>query len=105
MRCRIGDLAVMTQSRLPENIGRVVEVICPGEHETGLPAWVIQSARPLRFLPWGRGRVFSDCTGNSPDAWLRPIRDSDGEDEVLRIAGKPQETPREMLESIRRELA
>ena len=25
-----------------------------------------------------------------PDAWLKPIRDQDGEDEMLRIAGKPE---------------
>lgn len=32
-----------------------------------------------------------------PDEILRPIRDSDGEDEMLRIAGRPNETPREVI--------
>lgn len=34
------------------------------------------------------------------DIALRPIRDSDGTDEMLRIAGKPTETPAQIIQEV-----
>jgi hypothetical protein len=35
-----------------------------------------------------------------PDRYLRPIRDNDGEDETLQWAGKPTETPADIIKEV-----
>lgn len=81
MRCRPGDLA-MYVGRHSALLGRVVEVCAPREwHE---PAWFISP--PLHFPD---GKDPHSCLDRS----LRPIRPNQGEDEILRIAGKPQTEP------------
>lgn len=96
MNCKPGDLAVVVRSRLGRSTGRIVEVVSPA-----VPG---EMARGFRFVPkdetgpyWRiRGRVFlTDGTEIdewfAQDAWLRPIRDQDGEDETLTWAGKPSD--------------
>lgn len=91
MRCKVGDLAVVVRAAVPENLGALVEVI-----EKGFKCdWRIQSLRPLRrsislftrritpHMPY----EILECYDNQ----LRPIRDSEGEDETIRIAGLPRE--------------
>lgn len=78
MNCKPGDLAVIIRARKkPEWLGRVVEVIRPFDSES----WVTDPM-PSEFVS------VMDCA-------LRPIRDSDGEDETLIWAGLPnkQEQP------------
>jgi hypothetical protein len=74
-RCKLGDVCVITGSKkYPWAIGRICTItgIAPSPHD-----WVIQI--PSQPKPW-----------QAPDQLLRPIRFRDGEDEVLRIAGKPK---------------
>ncbi len=93
LRCRPGDLAVIRPTwSVPAERGALVHVIRRGvQDELGVT----------------RGGQQTECT--SGDAWLcesrategfpcfirdshlRPIRDSDGTDEMLLIAGKPTE--------------
>jgi hypothetical protein len=80
MNCKPGDLAVIVRARLaPPLLGRLVKCIAPRDDDAW---WVdIPLTCPVTGETW-----FSVY-----DRALRPIRDQDGEDEILRIAGKPQE--------------
>ncbi len=90
LRCRPGDLAVIVRS-YAGNDG--VTVTCLRL----IPNWTRQS--PFGGLHTGPGwvtdrwlRKHNGMYGNIvADDCLRPIRDSDGPDEMLRIAGKPTE--------------
>lgn len=101
MNCKPGDLAVIVRSNVG-NEGAIVQVIkalgvepefggyiwrkgvCRGQF-----CWLVKSNRPLKTS--AGGARWSKLEIPVPDSVLRHIRDSDGEDEMLRIAGKPQE--------------
>ena len=90
MNCKRGDLAVVVRS-MAGNEGRLVSCIRLARTDELIafnvrmdcgPAWVIGE------------KLMSSSGGLIPiaiDAWLRPIRDQDGEDETLTWAGKPNE--------------
>lgn len=104
MNCKPGDLAVIVKSDNIMNIGKLVRVILPspGNH---LPigshyfvkgidfrrsgdwfCWIVEScSSPLIATPSGELHIVRPFS----DRCLRPIRDQDGEDEMIRIAGKP----------------
>jgi hypothetical protein len=98
MNCKPGDLAVIVRS-YAENEGRIVRCVrlvnylwnnmLGGAHV--LPTWEIDQC-----LTNPDGRLIRLV----PDNQLRPIRPSDGEDETLTWAGKPQETVREVISSL-----
>jgi hypothetical protein len=87
MNCKPGDLAIYVSSRAG-NEGRIVrclrlasaqEVLSQGFG--GWHMWITdnQEIKTTNGL----------TTNLASDMYLRPIRDQDGEDEMLRIAGKP----------------
>lgn len=88
MNCKPGDLAVLVRSRVwPESVGKIVRCVRFDPDRNGLPAWRVDK-------PVGKTKLFEGR--NRPGDWiydanLRPIRDNDEEDEMLRIVGKPQE--------------
>jgi hypothetical protein len=53
------------------------------------PSWVIEQAIPVSMV-FG-GRIYLGDLLSIGDCYLRPIRAADGEDEMLRIAGRPEE--------------
>lgn len=75
MNCKQGDLAIVIRS-VRGNEGKIVRCVSPLKI---IEAWTVEPD----FNPEVLG------IPTFPDAWLRPIRDQDGEDEMLRIAGKP----------------
>lgn len=90
MNCKQGDLAIIVRSEAG-NEGKIVRCLklLPNNHwiccKTGIHSfadgWEIDQ----------QVRLFTGGTTNRvPDYRLRPIRDQDGEDEMLRIAGKPE---------------
>lgn len=89
MNCKQGDIAVVVRS-FAGNEGKVVQCLrfvtsrisFPDGRTRALGAWLIEP--PL--LDW-RGMLSSYML----DEQLRPLRDNDGEDEMLRIAGRPKE--------------
>lgn len=87
MNCRPGDLAIIVKS-VAGNEGKIVRCIrlLPSGSDKKFvfdgPRWVID-----RPVPDSIGLEISSLA----DCALRPIRDNDGEDEMLRITGKPQE--------------
>lgn len=89
MNCKPGDLAVMVYStcgnegkivRCEVYIGDVLALWPDGTERTLVDAWRLD--QPVRGFD---GRF----TNLTPDAWLRPIRDNDGEDETLQWAPVP----------------
>lgn len=111
MNCKEGDLAyVVGPCNTPDLAGRfvVVERRSPlGEIFTSVdgqqvrltadgPSWACRPASG-QTLPWTitganppQGMVFEFEERPIADSALRPIRDTDGEDEMLRIVGKPE---------------
>ncbi len=87
MRCKQGDIAMIVYSKYsPECLGDIVRCVRFEPGPDGLPAWRID-----RKLHNGKQvgpslKVEGDWWG---DETLRPIRGRLGEDEMLRIAGKP----------------
>jgi hypothetical protein len=98
MNCKAGELARVTSihpalADAEDRIVRVVEAcVVAGE-----PAWVLEER--VCFVATGNfkslGKSFYIGTpvffDRLQDKYLRPIRDTDGEDEMLRIAGHPQD--------------
>ena len=80
MNCKPGDMAIVVRSERRQH-GKIVECISLFVHPLwpGEPCWRVRPA--LELGAW--------CH----DFQLRPIRDSDGEDEILRIAGLPNKQP------------
>lgn len=89
MNCQVGDLAIVVRcDPVPQAIGHVVECLrfCGSRlvndrlyEDVWLLRWGDNDARSLTgYEDWG-------C----PDAWLRPLRDTDGTDEILALIGKP----------------
>lgn len=77
MNCRPGDLAYITNAYLPENIGRVVEVIkLAGPNPDGHgPEWEVKISTRIRTVVLA-SRMIASPTNTvhvHPDAWLRPI--------------------------------
>ena len=77
MNCKQGDLAV------------IVKVI-PGIGAEQYIGKIIRCERLFSPLAWWLPDDFG-CHLAVLDAHLRPIRDNDGEDEMVRIAGKPEQ--------------
>lgn len=90
MNCKPGDLAIVVKSEFC-NEGKIVTCIRLAsdadlaQYGYGSQGWV----------HWLVDRVISSGNGRPcpfmPDKYLRPIRPGEGEDEMLRIAGKPTE--------------
>ena len=82
MNCKQGDLAIIVGGRFPQFIGNIVKIDRPCIIYT--KNWITD---PPKF---DKGVMVSFY-----DNHLNPIRDQDGEDEMIRIAGKPviQELP------------
>jgi len=71
MNCKPGDLAIMVSSGIPENIGRIFEILNFNQAVTdfsGKPIWNVRAAHPARTAD---GEMSSE--GNASDADLRPI--------------------------------
>jgi len=91
MRCKVGDLAVLVRVNpgLEQNLGKLFHV----ERKGRVWDWVI---RPLCSISMTRsydGEIVGyshyidlECMDNQ----LRPIRDNDGIDEMVRMAGKDE---------------
>lgn len=87
MNCKPGDLAVIVNSEdTPKAVGSIVRCIKYEPGHNGRPAWIIDKNFGDRISDDGRRLIIGNWFA---DFCLRPIRDQDGEDEMIRIAGKP----------------
>jgi hypothetical protein len=89
MNCTQGDLAVIVRS-WAGNEGKIVRCIelvgllpasSPGGRARVVPIWRVDRA----LMAWD-----GTCDYEAADDQLRPIRDNDGEDEILTLVGKPE---------------
>lgn len=103
MNCKPGDIAIIVRSKfVPDLLGRIVEVLnaAPSAGSFRLPngqlhqqlidrrfRWVCKFQNPI-FAPSDTGPI-ETVYAPVPDECLRPIRDNDGEDEMIRIAELP----------------
>lgn len=107
MNCKPGDLAFIVQDEPrcgDANIGRIVRVLDePAPMLSGLHNWCVEADSPLLVAHVDyKDYQYAHHRAWHPDAWLRPIRDQPGEDEMLRITGKPTETVRELIKELAR---
>ena len=87
MNCKPGDLAVVVRSYAGQEgkIVTCVRYIGPVEFDNGAAHPDCWRVDPPLYR--AKDRCKADIVA---DSCLRPIRDTDGEDEVLRLVGKPQ---------------
>lgn len=91
MRCKVGDLAVIVRAdNDPECLGRVVKVVAL-RIAMGDLAWQVE---PPHYWRDDTGQAFEVMWD---DRDLRPLRDGDGQDEMLRLAGVPSQDARRHL--------
>lgn len=85
MNCKPGDMAVIVRG---QHVGRIVEVLKwgPSRNVETPEGWWVYSSSVIGTVD---GR-FENVVVYA-DSWLRPIRPTDGEDETLQWAGKPNE--------------
>ena len=88
MNCKPGDLAIHIGGVLgakSRNAGKIVRCVrLIGE----VPGW---SGNRWEIEGGPIFGALGSIAHHADDAYLRPIRDNPGEDEMLRIAGKPHE--------------
>ena len=101
MKIKPGDICRLINVQHPCNMDKLVVVARRSKRRElmdGLPVnvsedleWLIESLGSPIYWTNEDGRQFATpwafCRSNN----LQPIRDQDGEDEMLRIAGKPKE--------------
>jgi hypothetical protein len=93
MRCKTGDLAMITGDKLfPENNGRLVNIKGPATaeaYEDPLPGeWDCEPLQPVYGML--DGAVFLDMEDTAfEDHELTPIRYREGDDETLSWAKRP----------------
>jgi hypothetical protein len=89
MNCKQGDLAIFVNNSAG-NIGKIVRCL-----ELDLSTRDVDGKRWISTPRWKTDQVFKATDGSwinsAADVHLRPIRDNDGQDEMIRIAGLPLE--------------
>jgi hypothetical protein len=98
LNCKPNDIAIIvrTDPGMTALLGKVVQVDRTMEYRSKTCWWLkehIPVVLPVTAQQNGKlyeaGRTVK--IGAVPDDWLRPLRDSDGQDEVLRDTSKPCE--------------
>jgi len=88
MNCKKGDLAIVVRSKYG-NEGRIVQCLRLATKEDFDAYEVGYNSEPTWLLDIPINCSFSTAP-LIKDIKLRPIRDNDGQDEMLRIAGLPK---------------
>ncbi len=101
MNCKPGDLAVVVWG---PSVGAIVNVLeSATSDENPEPCWLcvcLQFMDAWNYEVDGYSRIGPGDNVIAEDQALRPLRGDEGEDEMLRIAGKPQETVRDILKEL-----
>lgn len=90
MNCKQGDLAIIVKSHAG-NEGKIVRCLkfVPAQE------FITPEGKIVKWDSWEVNIVINAWSGEKtsivPDHFLKPIRDNDGEDEMLRITGKPKQ--------------
>lgn len=89
MNCEQDDVAIVVRAINPNNLGKICRCLKLIPNEPMLdPDGVLRL-----YNVWETDTVFEGWNGQEgtdiDDQSLKPLRDSEGEDEMLRISGKP----------------
>ena len=109
LNCKIGDLAIVVNTELPENLGQIVEVL-------GLPQsgpldmtghghlWHVRTVSGRETLVYRfnyeGGRTEKYAEGPVPDHCLRPVSGLTDADSVYADLGKKLESPRRKRKTV-----
>ena len=90
LNCQAGDLAIVKAPASPKNRGKVVLCVRLATAEELDEHWFTNDDGPVWFVtPNLVSSRWGDEIPLCRDKSLRPLKWDDGEDEMLRIAGKP----------------
>lgn len=93
-RCKVGDIAIVVNDmEMPINNGAMVKILRtanPDDYEIEEICWECEALSVIQHDCGYIAYPGDDGVGYR-DRELRPIRDSDREDETLTWAGKPEE--------------
>ncbi len=95
MNCKQGDLALVIHDGLSIKAGAVVVCLEFVGQATSRDWQVFNDVWAVEYR--GSDRSPNGWWWGLPDSYLRPIRDNDGDDEMLRIAGLPNKQPEVVL--------
>lgn len=94
LNCKIGDLAIIVVDEEGSDLGKIVRIVEPGDDWSyfgdSRPHWACDTLGQ-KFVISAPFVEFSDGVEliDIPDAYLRPLRDEEGEDETLTWAPSP----------------
>lgn len=103
LNCKVGDLAIVVATELPENLGQIVEVL---GLQTGVPfsmtgrghMWQVRAISGRATLTYRFNeaviRVVEHSEGPAPDRCLRPVSGLTDADGASKDTGKRQPAPR-----------
>ena len=103
MNVRPGDLAISVQTKVPSNLGLIVQVLwqhvdCDDWNFHGEPAWWCRCAQPMRWHFALPNIYIEDFEGPVPDRCLRPISGpADGAPVSDKAPFEPADAPVEAL--------
>lgn len=90
MRCKVGDLCFIIKSKsFPENQGRLVRIV--GTTRVPFGFWRCLADSPLSVRCRKTHKPKLGIRIVKHDSALMPIRAQEGEDEMLRLVGLPQQ--------------
>ena len=112
LNCKPGDLAIVVNALLPQNIGQIVEVLGPGINKPFKLAvigyvWNVRtvSGRDSLFYRYDiSGRIVQCAEGPVPDNFLRPVSgladgDAVQEDVAVSVPGRKRK-PRTVVKAV-----
>ncbi len=97
LNCKAGDLAITVKCDLPDNLGKIVQIIAyEGLREwprypDPIPVWLIKAysgSKSLSYL-YPDGTVQKSNVGLAPDCFLRPISGLELEQELNQTEDAP----------------
>lgn len=99
LNCKPGDLAITVKCHVPDNLGKIVQVICyEGLQEwpnypDPIPVWLVKAYSGTKGLTYQYpdGTIAKASGGLAPDCFLRPIRPPEADDSDRSMTG--QEMP------------
>lgn len=95
LNCRLGDLAITVKCEIPENLGRIVRIVAsngvePWSGYGPLHTWEVETVSGNETLTYViRGRLCFRNKGPIPDAFLRPLRDSEDSPDIALVEPTP----------------
>ena len=108
LNCKIGDLAIVVNTQLAENLGQIVEVLGP-QTEVSFDlagpghVWQVRAVSgraTLMYLFHADGRVVMHVEGPAPDCRLRPVCGLSLDDGALEDLGAKSRAPRRKLKPL-----